>query len=126
MRTVVTVMMVALCVAATGAASPQAPITKTKSVSATATIQAIDATGRMITLKDETGVEDTYSVGPEVKRFNELKVGDTVKMTYATSQSFSSSGSLARRRLPRRGSRRSRAARARCRARPWLRRTRRR
>ena len=82
MRTVVTVMMVALCVAATGAASPQAPITKTKSVSATATIQAIDATGRMITLKDESGVEDTYSVGPEVKRFNELKVGDTVKMTY--------------------------------------------
>ena len=82
MRTAATVMTVALCVAATGAASPQAPITKTKSVSATATIQAIDATGRTITLKDESGVEDTYSVGPEVKRFNELKVGDTVKMTY--------------------------------------------
>ena len=82
MRIAATVMTVALCVAATGAASPQAPITKTKSVSATATIQAIDATGRMITLKDESGAEDTYSVGPEVKRFNELKVGDTVKMTY--------------------------------------------
>jgi hypothetical protein len=75
-------MAVALCLAVPEAASPQAPITKTKSVSATATIQAIDATGRMITLKDESGAEDTYSVGPEVKRFNELKVGDTVKMTY--------------------------------------------
>ena len=82
MRTAATVMAVALCLAATGVASPQAPITKTKSVSATATIQAIDATKKTITLKDETGVEDTYSVGPEVKRFDELKVGDTVKMTY--------------------------------------------
>ncbi len=82
MRTAVTAMAVALCLGATGAASPQAPITKTKSVSATATIQAIDATGKTITLKDETGAEDTYSVGPEVKRFNELKVGDIVKMTY--------------------------------------------
>jgi hypothetical protein len=28
------------------------------------------------------GIEDTYSVGPAVQRFNELKVGDTVKTTY--------------------------------------------
>ena len=82
MRAAATVMAVALCLAVTAAASPQAPVTKTKSVSATATIQAIDATAKTITLKDETGTEDTYSVGPEVKRFNVLKVGDTVKMTY--------------------------------------------
>jgi hypothetical protein len=28
------------------------------------------------------GIEDTYSVGPAVQRFNELKVGDTAKTTY--------------------------------------------
>src|SRR4029450_7417959 len=27
-------------------------------------------------------MEDTFTVGPEVKRFNEFKVGDVVKMTY--------------------------------------------
>ena len=82
MRTAVTAMSVALCLAVAAAASAQAPITKAQSVSATATIQAIDATARTLTLKDESGVEDTYSVGPEVTRFNELKVGDKVKMTY--------------------------------------------
>jgi Cu/Ag efflux protein CusF len=51
-------------------------------MTATATIQAIDSTSRAITLRDEKGQEDTYTVGPEVKRFDELKVGDTVKMTY--------------------------------------------
>ena len=72
---------VAICIAGTPAYG-QAPITKTKSISATATIQAIDTTKRTITLRDETGTEDSYVVGPEVKRFNELKVGDQIKMTY--------------------------------------------
>jgi len=72
----------ALCLAIAPAATAQTPVTKTKSVTATATIQAIDSTTRSITIKDETGVEDTYVAGPEIKRFDELKVGDTVKMTY--------------------------------------------
>jgi len=71
-----------LFLAATTAVSVQTPITRTQSVSGTATIQAIDSTARTITLRDEQGQEDTYSVGPEVQRFNELKVGDKVKMTY--------------------------------------------
>src|SRR5829696_6203813 len=74
-------IVAALCLAA-ATATAQTPVTKTKSVSATATIQAIDSTTRALTIRDETGVEDTYIAGPEVKRFEELKVGDTVKMTY--------------------------------------------
>ena len=118
MRTAVTVMSVALCLAVTGVASAQAPMTKAKSVSATATIQAIDATKKTITLKDETGVEDTYSVGPEVNRFDELKVGDKVKMTYYESVVLvvRKPGEAP---SPRQGTRRSRAARERCPARPW-------
>ena len=76
------VVAAALCLAIAPAATAQTPVTKTKSVTATATIQAIDTTTRSITLRDETGVEDSYIAGPEVTRFNELKVGDTVKMTY--------------------------------------------
>jgi len=76
------VVAAALCLAIAPAATAQTPVTKTKSVTATATIQAIDSTTRSITLRDETGVEDTYVAGPEIKRFDELKVGDTVKMTY--------------------------------------------
>lgn len=66
----------------------QTPVTKSASVSATATIQAIDSTARTITLRDEKGQEDTYSVGPDVTRFDELKVGDVVKMTYYESMVF--------------------------------------
>jgi len=35
-----------------------------------------------MTLRNEKGEEDTYSVGPDFTRFSELQVGDMVKMTY--------------------------------------------
>ena len=57
-------------------------VKKSESVSATATIQAIDKANRLVTMKDETGAEDTMQVGPAMKRFDELKVGDKVKVTY--------------------------------------------
>jgi Cu/Ag efflux protein CusF len=60
----------------------QQTVTKSASVTATATIQAIDTTGRLVTLRNEKGEEDTYTVGPSVQRFNELKVGQKVKLTY--------------------------------------------
>ena len=63
-------------------------VTKGNSVTATATIQAIDTTTRRITLRNEKGEEDTYTVGPDVTRFNEFKVGDKVKMTYYESIVF--------------------------------------
>jgi hypothetical protein len=71
-----------LALALAGQVSTPPPVTKAASVTATATIQAIDSTARTITLRDEKGQEDTYTVGPDVKRFDEFKVGDTVKMTY--------------------------------------------
>ena len=70
------------CGVAATTAVMQTPVTKTVSVTERATIQAIDATARSVTLRDEKGMEDTFTVGPEVKRFNEFKVGDVVKMTY--------------------------------------------
>ncbi len=63
----------------------QAQVKKSNSVSATATIEAIDKANRLVTIKDEKGAEDTVYVGPEVKRFDEVKVGDKIRLTYTES-----------------------------------------
>jgi len=81
-------LVAALSLPGAAPAAAQTPVTKSSSVSGTATIQAIDTTTRTITLRDDKGQEDTYSIGPDVTRFNELKVGDTVKMTYYESMVF--------------------------------------
>jgi Cu/Ag efflux protein CusF len=75
-------LVVLLSLAAASAAQAQPAVTKANSVTATATIQAIDSTTRHITLRTDKGEEDTFVVGPAVARFNELKVGDKIKMTY--------------------------------------------
>src|SRR5262249_23047264 len=49
---------------------------------------AIDPATRSVTLRAENGDEDTFTVGPEVTRFNQLKVGDTIKATYYESLVF--------------------------------------
>jgi hypothetical protein len=71
-----------LVACSSGPAQTRPAISKSASASTTATIQAIDSTMRTITLRDDKGQEDTFTLGPEVKRFDELKVGDTVKFTY--------------------------------------------
>jgi hypothetical protein len=62
----------------------QAPAAKPvgKPVTRKATIEAIDVSTRAITLKNEKGELAMVIAGPEVKRFNELKVGQTVAATY--------------------------------------------
>jgi len=64
------------------------PITKQNQVTTTATIKAIDPATRSITLHSENGDEDTFTVGPEVVRFDQLKVGDTIKASYYESLVF--------------------------------------
>jgi len=63
-------------------------VTKQNKVTATVTIQAIDQATRSITLRAENGDEDTFTVGPDVQRFNQLKVGDTIRATYYESLVF--------------------------------------
>jgi hypothetical protein len=48
------------------------------SIRITATIEPIDATKRRIMFRSEDGMEGTVVVGFDVKRFDELKVGDKV------------------------------------------------
>jgi hypothetical protein len=57
-------------------------VTKGEKATTVMTIQAIDSTNRMVTVKMENGEEDTFAVGPEIKRFDEFKVGDRIRATY--------------------------------------------
>jgi Cu/Ag efflux protein CusF len=51
-------------------------------VTRTGTVEAVDHTARMLTLKDEKGVVDTVDVPKTVERFDAMKVGDNVTVTY--------------------------------------------
>ena len=56
-----------------------------QTVKATATITAIDAATRAITLKGPKGNETVVTAGPEVKNFAQMKVGDQVTVEYVES-----------------------------------------
>jgi Cu/Ag efflux protein CusF len=63
-------------------ASAQKPISEGVAIEETFTIDSIDHSARVVTLKDKDGnLEDVYC-GPEVQRFNQLKVGDKVTFRY--------------------------------------------
>lgn len=52
------------------------------SVTSSVTIEAIDQATRTLTVKDDKGIYETIQVGPEMKRFSELKVGDKITARY--------------------------------------------
>ena len=54
-----------------------------QTVKITATITAIDATTRDVTLKGPQGREVVVTAGPEVRNFAQMKVGDKVDVEYA-------------------------------------------
>jgi hypothetical protein len=66
-------------------ASAQKPITQSTTVKTSGTIVSIDSSTRTVVLRTSNGEEDAYVMGPEVKRFNELKVGDKVNASYVES-----------------------------------------
>jgi hypothetical protein len=51
-------------------------------VKASATVEAVDAAKRTVTLKGEDGQTKTLKCGPEVRNFDQIKVGDTVNLTF--------------------------------------------
>jgi len=85
-RSAGTQLMLALAVAAFVATAvpvgAQKPVTQGTSVSESFTITAIDYKSRIVTLRDAKGESDTMYCGPEVTRFDALKVGDKVTFRY--------------------------------------------
>lgn len=65
------------------------PVTQGAMASTTSVIQAIDSSNRLVTLKNEDGTLDVIYCGPEVKRFDALKVGDKVTFRYHESVVYS-------------------------------------
>ena len=84
-----TIAVFALITALPAAALAQKPITETASTELSATIVAIDRATRAITLQDKSGATQTIEAGPGVKRFDELKVGDTITFRYYESVAYS-------------------------------------
>jgi hypothetical protein len=76
------VMLVSLT---TAFAQERSPVSVTEAVTVRATIEAIDKANRIITLKGEGGNVVEVKAGEDVKRFDELKVGDVVSATYSES-----------------------------------------
>jgi Cu/Ag efflux protein CusF len=80
---------IAVTFAVTAVAAAQKPVTQGAAITETFTIEAIDHSSRIVTLKDKEGnLEDVYC-GPEVERFNALKVGQTVTFRYYESLVYS-------------------------------------
>jgi Cu/Ag efflux protein CusF len=75
----------ALLIALPGVGYAQQPVVHEKEIVVKATIEAIDRDTRMITLKDKEGKTEIVFAGPEVRRFEELKIGDVV--TFKTTES---------------------------------------
>jgi Cu/Ag efflux protein CusF len=63
-------------------ASAQGTVARAGNVSKSATITAINKSTRVVTLKDAQGNVEDIVCGPEITRFNELKVGDVVTFSY--------------------------------------------
>jgi Cu/Ag efflux protein CusF len=75
-------MLLLLVFAVPVVAFAQKALTQGDTVEMTAQIVAIDKEARMVTLQDEDGDTQDIFCGPEVKRFDELKVGDKVTFRY--------------------------------------------
>jgi Cu/Ag efflux protein CusF len=60
----------------------QKPVSVAETVSESFTIEAIDSARRVVTLKDKDGLFEDLWCGPEVQRFEALKVGDKVTFRY--------------------------------------------
>jgi len=57
-------------------------ITEVESVEVSAVVESIDYTTRMVKLRGPEGKAKTVKAGPDVKRLNEVKKGDTVVVRY--------------------------------------------
>src|SRR5262249_37533603 len=60
----------------------QVKVLPTHTVTVAGTVETIDHTKRVVTIRTATGEFTTLDVPEGAKRFNEVKVGDKVKATY--------------------------------------------
>ena len=76
------VAIVATLLATCATVAAQKPVSLGGVVSETFTIDAIDHSARVVTLRDKNGLTEDVVCGPEIQRFDALKVGDKVTFSY--------------------------------------------
>jgi len=79
---IVSSFALAMVLVSSAVALAQKPISASDMVTETFTIEAINSTTRVVTLKDKDGNLEELFCGPEVQRFDALKVGDQVTFRY--------------------------------------------
>jgi len=82
MKTIVQATLVVALLAGAATVSAQQPVSKSATITETFTITAINKAERIVTLTDSHGMYEDVVCGPEVQRFDALKVGDKVTFTY--------------------------------------------
>jgi hypothetical protein len=81
-RFVVGLVAAAAVVSMAGPAMAQSKTVRSEMRTETGTIEAIEASTRTLTLKKADGTFVTTVAGPDITRFAELKLGDTVNVRY--------------------------------------------
>ena len=81
-RFVVGLVAAAAVVSMAGPAMAQSKTVRSEMRTETGTIEAIEASTRTVTLKKADGTFVTTVAGPDITRFAELKLGDTVNVRY--------------------------------------------
>lgn len=61
---------------------PPAPISREQKIELTATVEALDRETRMVSLRSPEGRTATVYAGPEVRNFDQIRVGDQVAVTF--------------------------------------------
>ena len=79
---IIPLLLLAVTYGGSVAALAQGTGTKSGSVSKSATTTASNHTTRVVTLRDAQGNLEDIWCGPDIARFSELKVGDTVSFSY--------------------------------------------
>ena len=81
-RFVVGILGAAVLVSTASTAMAQAKTVRSEMRTDTATVEAIDAASRTVTLRRPDSTVVTIVAGPEIKRFEEVKIGDKVTARY--------------------------------------------
>ena len=81
-RNLLVCVALSTAVLSTATAAAQRPVTQGAEISKSFVIDAIDHSLRLVNLRDAEGNIETILCGPEVKRFDALKVGDKVTFRY--------------------------------------------
>src|SRR4051812_29722855 len=78
----VAALAMTVTVSTTVPAQAQKAVSRGDTISKTFVIDAIDHTSRVVTLRDDKGESETIVCGPDVQRFDALKVGNKVTFRY--------------------------------------------